>query len=202
MKKLFICCSATALLSAASCGNSNSTADPSKDSLNESAKTQATPGTHTISAVTLSGTPTEIPNTDLLAIAPAGWSFSEPSVWGDDKGIVSFTINRGEESFGEVSIEKTGKESLYTTFAEFQFDYAGNERAVLKADSTDLNGITSRKFIAYQDLDEEEKPTNTGFALQGYYSDRRIVITSFGEDAYSDRTIDSLIAITYSFRVK
>lgn len=203
MKNIILRFSATTAIFAASCGDSANTAETPKDSTTNEVKSDAPAGIHKIQAVALSsGSPTEITAANLFITVPAGWNIPEPSVWGDDKGIVSIVINRGENSFAEISIEKTGKENLYATFEAFKADYAGADRAVLKEESADLNGITSRKFIAYQDLDESKNPTTTGLALEGYYSDRKITVTSTGEDTYSPATIDTLVAIVNTIRVK
>lgn len=203
MKNIILFCTAATAIFAASCGDSTKTDGTSKDSTNTELKAETPAGIHSIQGVTLSsGTPTEIDAADLFITIPAGWNIPEPSVWGDDKGIVSIVINRGENSFAEISIEKTGKENLYATFEAFKADYAGADRAVLKEESADLNGITARKFIAYQDLDESKNPTTTGLALEGYYSDRKITVTSTGEDTYSPATIDTLVAIVNTIRVK
>lgn len=203
MKNIILLYSATTAIFAASCGDASKTGETTKDSATSEVKTDVSANLHTIQAVTItSGSPTDISAADLIITLPAGWNTPEPTVWGDDKGIVSVIINRGENSFAEISIEKTGKENLYATFEAFKADYAGSDRAVLKEESSDLNGITARKFIVYQNLDESKNPSTTGLALEGYYSDRKITVTSTGEDTYSSGTIDTLAAIVNTIRVK
>jgi hypothetical protein len=138
---------------------------------------------YTLKNVTLSGNATEIKNAGLEITLPQGWNVPEPAVFRDENGIISAMINRGENSFAEISIEKTGKENLYATFADFRNDYIDSERIELKADSSAVGGMSVRKMSVYQNIDEAKKPTTTGFGVEGYYGDRNITYEFFFVDS-------------------